>query len=57
MSKKLNKKNAREFGFIRFKLLYIEWINSRILLYSTENYIQHPMTESLGCTAEINKTL
>ena len=27
----------------RCKLLYIEWINSHVLLYSTENYVQYPM--------------
>ena len=27
----------------RCKLLYIEWINNTVLLYSTENYIQLPM--------------
>ena len=26
----------------RCKLLYIEWINSHVLLYSTENYVQYP---------------
>ena len=25
----------------RCKLLYMEWINNRVLLYSTENYIQY----------------
>ena len=25
------------------KLLYIEWINNKVLLYSTWKYIQHPM--------------
>ena len=28
-----------EFGISRCKLLYLEWINNEILLYSTENYI------------------
>ena len=28
-----------EFGVSRCKLLYIEWINSKVLLYNTENYI------------------
>ena len=32
-----------EFGVSRCKLLYIEWINNKVLLYSTENYIQYPM--------------
>ena len=31
-----------EFGVSRCKLLYIEWINEKILLYSTGNYIQDP---------------
>ena len=30
-------------GTRRCKLLYIEWINSKVLLYSTESYIQHFM--------------
>ena len=25
------------------KLLYIEWVNNKVLLYSTENSIQHPV--------------
>ena len=29
----------------RCKLLYIEWINNKVLLYSTENYIQYSMIE------------
>ena len=28
------------FGISRCKILYIEWINNRVLLYSTGNYIQ-----------------
>ena len=32
-----------EFGVIRCKLLYIEWINNKVLLYSTGNYIQYPV--------------
>ena len=60
-----------EFGISRGKLLYIAWINNKVLLYSTGNYIQYPMTnhngkeyekytcitESLCCTEEINTTL
>ena len=62
-----------EFGISRCKLLYIEWINNKVLLYSTGNYIQYLVinhngkeykknvyiciTDSLGCTAEINSTL
>ena len=30
-----------EFGISRCKLLYIEWINSKVLLYNTGNYIQY----------------
>ena len=29
-----------EFGVSRYKLLYIEWINNKVLLNNTENYIQ-----------------
>ena len=35
-----------EFGISRCKLLYIEWINSKVLLYSSGMYICY--------TAEIN---
>ena len=31
----------REFGVSRHKLLYIEWINKKVLLHSTGNYIQY----------------
>ena len=62
-----------EFGISRCKLVYIEWINNMVLLYSTGNYIQYLVinhngkeckkciyiciTESLCGTTEINKTL
>ena len=29
-----------EVGVSRHRLLYIEWINNKILLYNTENYSQ-----------------
>jgi len=32
-----------EFGINRCKLLYIEWIKHKLLVYSTENYIQYPV--------------
>ena len=32
-----------EFGISRCKLLHIELINSKVLLYSTGNYIQYPL--------------
>ena len=31
-----------EFGVIRSKLLYMDWINNMVLLYCTGNYIQYP---------------
>ena len=37
-----------EFMVSRFKLLYMEWINNKVLLYSTENYIQYPMLNHNG---------
>ena len=32
----------------RWTLLYIERINNKVLLYSTENYIQYPMIKHNG---------
>ena len=32
-----------EFGISRRKLLYIGWINTKVLLYSTGNYIPRPV--------------
>ena len=37
-----------EVGVSRCKLLYMGWINNRVLLYSTENYIQYPMINHNG---------
>ena len=37
-----------EFGISRCKLLYIGWINNKILLYSTGNYIQYPVVNHNG---------
>ena len=31
-----------EFRVSRCKLVYTEWINNKVLLYSTGNYIQYP---------------
>ena len=61
-----------EFGISRYKLLYIGWINHKVLLYSTGNCIQHPVTNYNGkeykknmyicitepfcCIAEMNTT-
>ena len=35
-------------GFSRCKLLYMEWISNKVLLYSTENYMQYPMINNNG---------
>ena len=43
-----------EFGISRCKLLHIEWINNKVLLYSTENYTQYPMINHNG-TEHIKK--
>ena len=37
-----------EFGVSRCKFLHIEWINNKVLLYSTENYIQYPVINHNG---------
>ena len=37
-----------EFGVSRCQLLYIGWINSKVLLYSTENYVQYPVINHNG---------
>ena len=37
-----------EFGISRCKLLYIGWINSKVLPYSTGNYIQYPVINHNG---------
>ena len=37
-----------EFGISRCKLLYIEWINNKVLLYSTRNCIQYPRINHNG---------
>ena len=37
-----------EAGVSRCKLLYVEWINNKVLLCSTENYIQYPMINHNG---------
>ena len=36
-------------GVSRCKLYtYIEWISNKVLLYSTENYIQYPIIDNNG---------
>ena len=37
-----------EFGISSCKLVYIEWINNEVLLYSTGNYIQYPVINQNG---------
>ena len=37
-----------EFRVSRCKLLYRQWINNKVLLYSTGNYIQYPMINHNG---------
>ena len=37
-----------EFGIRRSKLLHLEWINNKALLYSTGNYIQYPVINRNG---------
>ena len=36
-----------EYEINRCKLLYIEWINNRVLLYSTGNNIQYPVINKI----------
>ena len=37
-----------EFGISRCKLVHIGWINHKVLLYSTRNYIQYPAINHNG---------
>jgi len=37
-----------EFGISRCKLLHVGWINNKILLYNTGNYIQYPVKNHNG---------
>ena len=62
-----------DFEVGRCKLLHLEWINNKVLMYSTGNYIQYPVinhngkeykkrmyiciTESLCCASEIGTIL
>ena len=38
----------QEAGVSRCVFLCTEWINDKVLLYSTVNYIQYPMTNHNG---------
>ena len=42
----------KEFGISRYKLLYIKEINNKVLLYSTENYIQYLVINYNGKESE-----
>ena len=37
-----------ELGLNRYKLLYIGWVNKKVLLYSTGSYIQYPVINHNG---------
>ena len=37
-----------EFGVGRCKLLHLEWIKDKVLMYSTGNYIQYPLINHNG---------
>ena len=37
-----------EIGVSRYKLLYIEWMDNKVLLYSTGNFIQYPVINHHG---------
>ena len=37
-----------EFGISRCKLLYIEWMDNKVLLYSTGNYVQYLVINHSG---------
>ena len=41
-----------EFGVGRRKLLHLEWIHNKVLLYSTGNYIQYSVTNHNGKECE-----
>ena len=43
-----------EFGISGCKQLYIEWINNKVLLYSTGNYIQYPVINHNGSTQSLS---
>ena len=38
----------QEFGINKCKLLHLEWIENKVLLYSTGNYIQCPGVDDDG---------
>ena len=38
----------RETVVSRWKLVYMEWLNNKVLLYSTENYVQYSVINQNG---------
>ena len=44
-----------EFGISRCKLLYIGWINDKVLLYSTGNYVQYSVINQNGKDMQKNE--
>ena len=46
--KEVGRRMDLEFGVSRFKLLHLEWINNKVLLYRTGNYIQSPRRDYDG---------
>lgn len=45
-----------EVGVSKYKLLYIDWINAKVLLYNTENYIQY-LTRSHSVSVRVTVAL
>ena len=37
-----------DLGISRGKVLYIEWINNKVLFYSTGNYMKYPVINHKG---------
>ena len=50
------RRDGLEFEISRCKLLYIEWINNKVLLYSTGSYIQYPMINHNGKEYDYTET-
>ena len=50
------RREGLEFEISRCKLLYIEWINNKVLLYSTGSYIQYPMINHNGKEYDYTET-
>ena len=48
VKEKSGRGNDWEFGTSRHKLLYMGWINNKVLLYSIGNYIQYPVINYNG---------